>query len=103
MSGWSVQGFLPPFDPADEIATPEGLTPEHLCYLVEDIAMYQKGNYTVDIGWFPELDPQGGFVCKLIIGDHWDKPIERFETKSLDKTISWLIQACSYIEAKERR
>lgn len=48
---------------------------EQLDNLTEDLLQvkYTEG-FLLDIGWYPEYEPNGQFIIQLIKGDTWDTP-----------------------------
>ncbi len=52
--------------------------------LNEDLVQVEyKGNYILDIGWYPEGDVNGRIIIQLIRNSEWDNPIVK--EKCLDK------------------
>jgi hypothetical protein len=78
---WEILGELPSI-----LATED---------LVEDIVQLRSrsGDFTIDVGWSPPLDPDGHFVCKLVERDDWDFPVEEMTTKKLDAVRRWIADA----------
>jgi hypothetical protein len=85
---WSVTGQLPkaPFDRIPE---------EDLDVLDEDLLQIVDSSrqYTLDVGWYPAGSRDGRFICRVVYGDRWDRPVEKMETKSSEGTRQWLKQA----------
>jgi hypothetical protein len=85
--GWTSVGVLPEVD----LVSSEP-TPDQLHSLTEDIwqARSAGGRYTLDVGWYPDLDPSGRFVCLVVQDENWEEPIERFETRSATAVVTWV-------------
>ena len=47
--------------------------------LNEDLLQALNGNYIIDIGWYPEMNPQGKIITLLIKNSNWNNPIKTFE------------------------
>jgi hypothetical protein len=75
--GWEVSGEFP------DVVVPDALG--------EDIVQYRSPGrrFTVDIGWYPELDPDGEFYCRTIIDSAWDDPDEEIKTRDLRAVREW--------------
>lgn len=63
--------------------------------LNEDLIQVEyKGNYILDIGWYPECDENGKIIIQLIHNSEWDNPLVReeiVEKESLYKSINNLL------------
>jgi hypothetical protein len=85
--GWSSLGTgLPSFNPA------EGkLTDDKLQKLSENMLIAKSKNerLTLEIGWFPELSPDGLFKAILISENDRERPIDIFWTRDLNDLIRW--------------
>lgn len=42
---------------------------------------YIRDNIILDIGWYPEADPQGEYGLELIKNLDWSNPLESYSTK----------------------
>lgn len=52
----------------------------------EDILQIRFGDsYLIDVGWYPEFNPEGHFIVEAIKNEDWENPIGRIKTRSLDK------------------
>lgn len=59
--------------------------------LEEDLFQVAVGDVIVDIGWYPEMDPNGTFVCRAVADQHsFDRPIQTFETRDPGVALAWL-------------
>lgn len=76
--GWSCVGELP--------------ASLDLTDLGEDILRVRSGDglWTLDVGWYPEMDPNGGFVCKVIHGERWAAPVDALRTRDVRDVQNWL-------------
>ncbi|MBQ3584914.1 MAG: hypothetical protein IJA27_09395 [Lachnospiraceae bacterium] len=62
--------------------------------LTQDI-MYMKRtskrkdkNIAIDLGWYPDNDPEGSFHLVVIKDDNWEEPVEEFDSRSKDEIVS---------------
>ena len=56
--------------------------------LLEDLVQVEYENgYLIDIGWYPECDPNGSFKLYLIKDYNWDNPVKVKEVKNTDEII----------------
>ncbi|MBD5135691.1 MAG: hypothetical protein HDT39_06990 [Lachnospiraceae bacterium] len=52
--------------------------------LLEDLIQIEyKNGYLIDLGWYPEFNPQGKFIVQVIKNYDWENPI--FMEQSRDK------------------
>jgi len=51
---------------------------------------HQKKSVILDMGWKPDISPEGNFVVVILINEDWDKPIERFESKNYTEVIDYI-------------
>jgi hypothetical protein len=77
--GWQVSGELP-----------SNLDDLHA--LGEDIIQFRSldGDVTIDVGWYPELDPDGMFRCVVVRGDAWKSPEQKLTTTDLEAVRIWI-------------
>lgn len=51
----------------------------------EDITYFRrenrKYNIGIDLGWYPDTDPQGAFHIKIILNENWEKPAMEYVTR----------------------
>ncbi|WP_437505446.1 RHS repeat domain-containing protein [Sorangium sp. So ce1099] len=61
-------------------------------YLEEDLLAlrHEPLGATVNVGWYPSMDPDGSFKAELLIGDDWQSPLSTLETRSLSELIAWI-------------
>ena len=52
---------------------------QQLNELNEDLLQASANNFIIDIGWYPEGDPEGKIISLLIKDHNWQKPILHFE------------------------
>lgn len=66
--------------------------------LNQDILMLVIGRHTIDVGWYPDCDPNGKFVCRVIQrmkqrprAEDWiEGEIVKFETRDPAMVMGWL-------------
>lgn len=47
----------------------------------------RKVTLGIDVGWYPEMDPDGCYRIEVIRNDEWDKPLEKYESRDIDDII----------------
>ena len=47
----------------------------------------RKVTFGVDVGWYPEMDPDGCYRIHVIRNDEWEKPLEKYESRDIDDII----------------
>lgn len=52
--------------------------------LNEDLVQAKLGNYLVDIGWYPEADPNGKLCSRLIEDLDWQRPLAEYNDTDFD-------------------
>jgi hypothetical protein len=87
-AGWRIIGELLNIDP-------DSLSDEQLVVLTEDILQIQTpdSSFVMDVGWYPDSDRQGRYLCRGVIDNKWDSPTECFETRDIREVLFWL-QRC---------
>ena len=75
----------------DEFYNEDLLSIERLQFNGTDWVSAQKG-YVLDLGWYPESDPQGCYRLTLLRGD-WNNVVVRFESREREK-IRAVIERC---------
>lgn len=48
----------------------------------------RKVTLGIDVGWYPEMDPDGCYRIQVIRNDEWEKPLEKFESRDIDQVIN---------------
>lgn len=91
--GWHVSGELP--ERVD-------LSEAKLTSLQEDMFQVRTPNdeFTIDVGWTPEADRTGGFVCVVIHAANWDTPIDELRTSDVDDVHQWLVSAIDLVQRR---
>ena len=46
-----------------------------------DIEDWPEDNIGIDLGWYPDTDPQGAFHVKVILDENWEKPVREYVTR----------------------
>jgi hypothetical protein len=44
-------------------------------------------NIILDLGWYPEMSPNGNYCIKLIKDNNWTKPLININNKRKDKIV----------------
>ncbi len=55
----------------------------------EDLLQLKHKNYNIllDVGWYPEADPNGVYGLELIKDYNWDAPLVTFDTNDLTELV----------------
>lgn len=67
--------------------------------LQQDMLQVDYGLYTIDVGWYPSLNPKGRFVIYLIYDCDWDDPIHKTEARNLAALKIGLQKMVDYCES----
>lgn len=73
---------------------------EQLDSLKEDLFQVRYSNktvFTIDIGWYPEMDPTGSFITYIIKNFDWENPLFRKKSKSIDRLNKHLKEAITLV------
>lgn len=59
--------------------------------LTEDI-MYMKSkgkneNIAIDLGWYPDNDPDGTYHLIVVENNDWENPLEEFDSRNKDEIV----------------
>ncbi len=69
---------------------------EDITYLRRKSRKYKIG---IDLGWYPDTDPQGAFHVKVILDENWEKPIMEYVTRERSEVVKTmedlLLRYCS--------
>ncbi len=57
--------------------------------MTSDFHRSKAGRFTVAVSWLPEKDPNGEFVCQVILDERWDHPLEELRTRDPKKMTAW--------------
>ncbi|MCY9517914.1 hypothetical protein [Paenibacillus apiarius] len=70
---------------------PKEVSPEDDTWLsfTQDLLQLQHNRYDiiVDLGWYPEAEPEGEYGLKLIKEKDWERPIGSLNTKNKDEVV----------------
>ena len=96
-AGWRIFGEL--LD-----VNPDTLSDADLVVLTEDILQIQSpdGSFMMDVSWLPDSDRQGNYVCRVILYDNWEAPIELFETRETREAYFWIQRCFTKLENLEK-
>ena len=50
----------------------------------------EKQELALDLGWYPDGDPDGQFVLQAILNGDWNKPLLEFCSRSKDEIVRML-------------
>lgn len=83
--GWQGGGAIPRLRAANA-------SEQELECLSEDLVQLRTncGTYALDIGWYPDADRSGGFVCRMVEADEWASPADTLETPDWEPVRDWL-------------
>jgi hypothetical protein len=96
--GWKLKGWIPP----GPTPTPSD---DQLDLLVEDLLHIETpgGSIVIDVGWYPEADPSGHFVCILVEDEAWEEPLARETMRDAAEVRSWIERTVQGVDAWLRR
>lgn len=46
----------------------------------------------LDLGWYPDGDPEGAFLLQAVLNEDWDNPLLTFRSKKKDAVVKMLEQ-----------
>lgn len=67
--------------------------------LSEDMFSFVRGKLCLDVGWSPDGNLAGEYVCRIVEGDDWDRPLEMYCTRD-PQNVQWFVK---YATAKYPR
>ena len=72
------------FDPLDDVEIAGVPNKNRFELLVQDLLQIknEKEKLLLDLGWYPEADPDGQFELVVIKNDDWENPHYIYKTKS---------------------
>ena len=74
---------------------------EQVDLLKEDLLQVTyDNNYLIDVGWYPEFDPQGMFDVSVIKDNDWSDPVIKKKCKDLNLLFKYLKEAIGFVSAK---
>jgi hypothetical protein len=74
---------------------------EQVDLLKEDLLQVTyDNNYLIDVGWYPEFDPQGMFGVSVIKDNDWSDPVIKKKCKDLNLLFKYLKEAIGFVSAK---
>ncbi len=94
---WSLLwNHLRPIEPGD-LAEDD---PAWLFTFVQDMLYLRKNSdeqsVAIDLGWYPEGDPQGAYELVTILNDDWNNPLLAFTSRSTQEIVEtmehWLLE-----------
>lgn len=86
--GWKIMwNELPETDPDTlEKDSMEWLVfSEDILYIEKEKTELNKEKLALDLGWYPEADPNGEFCLYVIKDDNWAEPEEAFRSRSVSE------------------
>ena len=71
--------------------------------LREDLLLVDYGGgVALDVGWYPELDPEGRYVVQVVCDDRWDAPLLAREARTERELEAALSEAIAVAAARRR-
>jgi hypothetical protein len=71
--------------------------------LKEDILQIKFGDrFLLDVGWYPEMDPNGHFVARAIQDYDWKNPLSKIESHSLSELKKAIEEVAALITSKQK-
>lgn len=62
---------------------------EDILYIRSDVNR-RKTEIALDLGWYPDSDPDGQFVIQAILNGDWNKPLLKFCSRNKDEIVRTL-------------
>ncbi len=75
---------------------------QELSYKEDIIQMNFGKSIIVDVGWYPEFEPDGFFSIEVILDENWDEPIYKKQCKSLEDMKKYLQEAINLADEMYR-
>ena len=47
----------------------------------------RKVTLGIDVGWYPDMDPNGCYRIQVIRNNEWEEPLEKYESRDIDDII----------------
>ena len=93
--GWIVRGDLP-------LTSALEASVDELAHFDEDLLMVIApfDGASLDVGWFPAARRDGNFVCRMVLDDEWERPIEWLITPSVTTVRHWVESSIARWEAQ---
>jgi hypothetical protein len=66
------------------------MTEDEWLLMTEDCFYLRRKNVIIDVGWYPDGDPTGDYVARLVIDQNWEKPRMQLTTKDPFVVFRWL-------------
>lgn len=88
--GWKIMwNELPETDPGtlEKDIREWLLFSEDIIYIEKAKTGLNKEKLALDLGWYPEADPDGEFCLYVIKDDNWTEPKEAFRSRSVSEII----------------
>jgi hypothetical protein len=67
-------------------------------FLTEDLLQLReiRRGFLLDVGWYPDSKPEGGFRAVLLRNQDWAHPLRTYETRTLSELVQqveeWLLK-----------
>lgn len=68
------------------------------CFLTEDLLQLRevRRGFLLDVGWYPDSTPEGGFRAVLLRDQDWEHPLRTCDTRALSELVQqieeWLLR-----------
>ena len=68
------------------------------CFLTEALLQLRevRRGVLLDVGWYPDSNPEGSFRAVLIRNQDWDHPLRTYRTRALSELVQqieeWLLR-----------
>ncbi len=68
----------------------------------QDVFQMKFNNkYLIDIGWYPDFDPKGSFVLKVVKDFDWSNPILEKKCKEVNVLKIYLQEAINFVSSSQ--
>ncbi|MFS0656945.1 hypothetical protein [Bacillus sp. 179-C3.3 HS] len=58
---------------------------------------HEKSSITLDLGWNPDLSPDGNYLVLIVKNKDWENPIHEFTSDDYNKVIDFIESQLKYI------
>lgn len=63
---------------------------EDILYMYSDVKQTENQRLSIDLGWYPDGEPNGHFKLQAILNEKWEKPLLEFSSRSKDEIVKTL-------------
>jgi hypothetical protein len=67
------------------------------------ILKYENWKYTIDVGWYPDFDPNGCYGMQLIKDNDWDTSLIDYNTRDKDEMLKKIHETMQWVVDQEEK